>query len=70
MGLSEILGIRQYTTFDRAGKVVKMYEVRFTTERGDGEYSFDMPVDEYTPETMRMKAKDLAEKIDVGIGKV
>ena len=68
MGLKEILGVRQYTDFDVDGKVVKMYEVAFTTEKTEGEFTLDVPVEEYTAEKARALAKARAEEIDAAIG--
>jgi len=67
MGLKAIVGVRQYTTFTRAGKVIKMYEVTYTTEKTDGEFTFDLSVDEYTAEVAVAEAKARAEQIDAAI---
>ena len=67
MGLDKIVGVRQYTTFTPAGKVVKMYEVKFTTKKTDGEFTFDIPVSEYTAAKARTKAEKQAEQIDAAI---
>ena len=68
MGLKGIVGIRQYTTFTPAGKVVKMYEVTFTTEKTEGEFTFDIPKDEYDPKLVTGTAKVKADEIDAAIG--
>lgn len=68
MGLKEILGIRQYTTFTKAGKAVKMYEVTFTTEKSEFEYTFDIPKDEYSAEKVKEMAGARAGEIDAAIG--
>ena len=68
MGLKEIVGIRQYTTFTKAGKAVKMYEVTYTTEKSEFEYTFDILKDEYTAEKAMTEAKARAEEIDKAIG--
>ena len=67
MGLKQIVGVRQYTTFTPAGKVVKMFEVTFTTAKALGEFSFDIPVDEYTAAKATEEAKTRAEQIDAAI---
>ena len=68
MGLKKIVGIRQYTTFTPAGRVVKMYEVTYTTEKSEFEYTFDIPVDEYTAKKAIGMAETRAEAIDEAIG--
>jgi len=67
MGLKKIVGIRQYTTFTPAGKVQKMYEVTFTTEKAEGEFTFDIPKDEYSAEKAVQMATGRAEEIDAAI---
>jgi len=67
MGLDRIVGIRQYTGFTPAGKVIKMYQVTFTTEKTEGEFTFDLSVDEYTAEKAVAEAKTRAEQIDAAI---
>jgi len=67
MGLGKIVGIRQYTTFTRAGKVIKMYEVTFTTERTEGEFTFDVAVGEYTAAKAVAEAETRAEQLDAAI---
>ena len=68
MGLKEIQSIRQFTGFDVDGKVVRMYEVTFTTEKTEGEFTLDVKAEEYTPETARKLAAEKAESIDKAIG--
>ena len=68
MGLKKIVGIRQYTTFTEAGKVVKMYEVTFTTEKAAGEFTFDISKDEYDPDQVKGMAEVKAAAIDKAIG--
>ena len=68
MGLKEIVSIRQYTTFTPAGKVTKMYEVKFTTEKTEGEFTFDIPAEKYTAEKAVATARARAEEIDKSIG--
>ena len=67
MGLEKIVGIRQYTTFTKAGKAIKMYEVTFTTEKTEGEFTFDVAVGEYTAAKATEEAKTRAEQIDAAI---
>lgn len=69
MGLKRIVGIRQYTWFNPAGKMVKMYEVTIETEKTEGEFTFDIPVEGYTKELAITKAKVLANEIDGAITK-
>ncbi len=64
MGLDKIVGVRQYTTFTPAGKVQKMFEVKFTTKKTDGEFTFDVPVADYTAKKARTEAEKRAEQID------
>ena len=68
MGLKEIVGIRQYTDFTPDGKVMKMYEVKFTTEKSEGEFTFDIPAHLYTAEKAIDMAKARAEDLDKAIG--
>ncbi|GAH42888.1 unnamed protein product, partial [marine sediment metagenome] len=48
MGLEKITGIRQYTDFTPAGKVIKMYRVTYTTQKTDGEFTLDIPANDYS----------------------
>lgn len=68
MGLKKIVGIRQYTSFTPAGKVVRMYEVKFTTEKTEGEFTFDVPQDEYNAEDALAVARGHAVEIDKAVG--
>ena len=68
MGLKEIVGIRQYTGFTKAGKAEKRYRVTFTTEKAEDEFHFDMAVEGYTAETAIALARARAEEIDKAIG--
>jgi len=68
MGLKELVGIRQFTTFTKAGKVQRMYEVTFTTEKTEGEFPVEIPRDEYTAEKAMAMAKARAGIIDQAIG--
>jgi len=68
MGLKRIVGIRQYTSFTPAGKVQKMYEVTFTTEKTEGEFTWDIPADEYDPKLVTGKVSAKADEIDKAIG--
>ncbi len=67
MGLDKIVGVRQYTTFTKAGKVIKMFEVTFTTKKSEGEFTFDVPVNEYTAKKAVTEAEKRAEQIDTAI---
>ena len=67
MGLKAIVGVRQYTTFTPAGKIQKMYQVTFTTAKALGEFTFDIPRDEYTAAKATEEAKTRAEQIDAAI---
>lgn len=68
MGLKEITSIRQYTDFTIDGKVRMMYEVTFTTEKVEGEFTVDILRDEYTAEGARALAVARADEIDAAIG--
>ena len=68
MGLKRIVGIRQYTTFTPAGKILKMYEVTFETEKTEGEFTFDVPRDEYDADLVKGTASVKADEIDAAIG--
>jgi len=67
MGLKAIVGVRQYTTFTNTGKVIKMFQVTFTTLKALGEFTFDVSVDEYTAAKATEEAKTRAEQIDAAI---
>ena len=68
MGLKRIVGIRQYTTFTPAGKILKMYEVTFTTEKTEGEFTFDIQKDEYSADKAIAMATARAEDLDKAVG--
>jgi len=68
MGLKELKKVRQYTDFTPDGKVRIMYEVTFTTEKTEGEFTLDVPRDEYTSEVARSLARARAEEIDKAVG--
>ena len=67
MGLKRIVDIRQYTGFNAARKMQKMYEVTFETEKTPGEFTFDIPVAEYSKELALATAKARAADIDEAI---
>ena len=67
MGLKEVTRIREYVDFDAAGKVVKMFEVTFTTEKTETPFTFDLKAEEYTSEKARKLAEEKAEDIDKAI---
>lgn len=68
MGLKEILRVRQYIDFDVDGKVVKMYEITFTTEKTEGEFNLDIKADDYKAENARKLAVLQADEIDKVVG--
>ena len=68
MGLDKIVDIRQFTGFTKAGKVQKTYRVTYSTEKTEGEFTFDIPKDEYTADKAVSMARDRAEQIDKAIG--
>ncbi len=68
MGLEKIEKIRQYTAFDADGKVVKMYEVTFTTKKTEGRFTLDIPALEYTAEKAKDAASLRAVEIDKAVG--
>ena len=68
MGLKRIVAIRQYTTFTAAGKVQKMYEVKFETEKTEGEFTFDVVKAVYDPDLVVGMAQAKADEIDKAIG--
>jgi len=68
MGLKEIVGIRQYTGFTPAGKVVKMYRVTYTTDKSVGEFTFDIEKEKYTAKSAMEMAHVHATEIDAAIG--
>ena len=68
MGLKKITRIRQYTDFDSDGKVIKMYELTFTTEKTPGEFTLDIPAADYSAETAKDMAAEQAIEIDKAVG--
>ena len=68
MALKELVGVRQFTTFTSAGKIQKMYQVTFTTDKTDGTFTFDVPRDDYSAAKAIAMAKARAEDIDKAIG--
>ena len=68
MGLNKIKRIRQYTDFDTDGKVVKMYEITFTTEKTEGMFNLDIPAVEYTAKKAKDMAAERAIEIDKAVG--
>lgn len=66
-GLDKIVGIRQFTEFTKAGKVQKVYRVTYTTEKTDGEFTLDIPKDEYTAAKALKLAREGAKQIDLAI---
>ena len=45
-----------------------MYEVKFTTKKTEGEFTFDIPKDEYTAEKAIIMAEVRAEDLDKAMG--
>ena len=68
MGLKKITRIRQYTDFDPDGRVVKMYELTFTTEKTEGEFTLDIPAADYSAEAAKDMAAENAIEIDKAVG--
>ena len=68
MGLKKIKRIRQYTDFDVDGKVVKMYEITFTTEKTEGEFTLDVKAVDYSAEMAKDMAAKRAIEIDKAVG--
>jgi len=68
MGLKAIKGVRQYVDFDADGKIRKMYEVTFTTDKSAGEFTLDVAAAEYTAEKAKALAAARATEIDKAIG--
>lgn len=68
MGLEKIVRIRQYTDFDVDGKVFRAYEITFTTEKTEGEFTLDIKADEYTAEVAKDAASIKAIEIDKAVG--
>jgi len=68
MGLKAVKGVRQYVDFDPDGKVRRMYEVTFTTEKSAGEFTLDILAADYTAEKARKLAEARALEIDKAIG--
>ena len=68
MGLKKITKVRQYIDFDSDGKVIKMYELTFTTEKTEGEFTLDIPAAEYSAEKAKNLAAARAIEIDKAVG--
>ena len=64
MGLKEIVNVRQYTDFSKAGKLQRMYEVTFTTKKTEGEFTFSVHQAEYSAEKAKALAEGMAEELD------
>lgn len=67
MGLKKIRSIRQFTDFDVDGKIVKKYEVTFTTEKTEGEFTLEIPAEEYTAKLAKDLATARATEIDQAV---
>lgn len=68
MGLRGKLKIRQYVDFNVDGKMFRAMEIKFRTEKTEGEFVVDMRADEFTAELARKLAEAKAEEIDKAIG--
>ena len=68
MGVRGPLKIRQYVDFDVDGKMFRVYEVKFRTEKTEGEFVLDIPSTEFTAEKARAMAEAKAEEIDKAVG--
>ena len=68
MGLRGKLKIRQYVDFDVDGKMFRVHEITFRTEKTEGEFKLDMRADEYTAEKARELAEAQAKEIDKAVG--
>ena len=68
MGLRGKLKIRQYVDFDVDGKMFRVHEITFRTEKTEGEFVLDIPSKEFTAEKARELAEARAEEIDKAVG--
>lgn len=68
MGLKEITRVRQYVDFDVDGKMFRVHEITFRTEKTEGEFVLDIPSKEFTAEKARELAEIRAEEIDKAVG--
>ena len=68
MGVRGPLKIRQYVDFDVDGKMFRVYEVKFRTEKTEGEFILDIPATEFTAEHARELAEAKADEIDKAVG--
>jgi len=68
MGLRGPLKIRQYVDFDVDGKMFRVHEITFRTEKTEGEFVLDIPSKEFTAEHARELAESKAEAIDKAVG--
>ncbi|GAH69050.1 unnamed protein product [marine sediment metagenome] len=68
MGLRGPLKIRQYVDFDVDGKMFRVHEITFRTEKTEGEFVLDIPSKEFTAEHARELAEARAEEIDKAVG--
>ena len=68
MGLKEITKVRQYVDFDVDGKMFRVHEITFRTEKTEGEFVLDIPSKEFTAEKARELAEIRAEEIDKAVG--
>jgi len=68
MGLRGPLKIRQYVDFDVDGKMFRVHEITFRTEKTEGEFVLDIPSSEFTAESARKLVEAKAEEIDKAVG--
>ncbi|MBA7482672.1 hypothetical protein ES707_18166 [subsurface metagenome] len=68
MGVRGKLKIRQYIDFDVDGKMFRAMEIKFRTEKTEGEFVVTMRADEFTAELARELAEAKAEEIDKAVG--
>lgn len=68
MGLKEVKAVREFLTFTPEGMIQKIYRISFTTEKTPGEFTVEMPIEEFTPEKARKLAEERAAEIDRVVG--
>jgi len=68
VGVRGKLKIRQYVDFDVDGKMFRVHEITFRTDKTDGEFVLAIPSAEFTAEHARELAEAQAEEIDKAVG--
>jgi len=68
MGIRGKLKIRQYVDFDVDGKMFRVHQITFRTEKTEGEFVLDIPSAEFTAESARKLVETRAEEIDKAVG--